>query len=145
MLIPLALTPNSQNIRRVRTPWVKLPTYTISCAFPLDNHYILWYNASVDAIYYVGEAGRAISLKTGFDWTGATTKEVKVKKPSGTTVTFSGTDVVVDDAVTGQIHVLTTGTTLSEEGIYMIQAKFSDGTVTRFSQIFLLEAEGILS
>lgn len=87
-------------------------------------------------LYYVGEIGRTISLTTGFDWTGAVTKEVTIKTPDGTLRSFTGSSVSVDDAATGQIHISTIAGTLDQTGEYFFQAKMATASVTRYSGIF---------
>jgi len=88
--------------------------------------------------------GRVISQTTGIDWTGATAKQVIVTKPSGDIITKTGTDVVVDDAPTGQIHIVTASGDLDETGEYLFQARVTISSVIRFGPLMGLIVEDVL-
>ena len=96
---------------------------------------------SSETIYYLGETNRAISQTTGFDWTGNSAKAVIVVKPSGETISLSGSDVIVDDAVTGQYHIILTSS-FDETGEYLMQAKVTISSAVYFGPIqsFIVEA-----
>lgn len=97
-------------------------------------------------IYYKGDIGRVIPFRTGFSWVGVTTKTVTILKPDGSTyLTKTGADVVVDDATTGQIHVLSKSGELNQVGEYLMQAKMEDGTNTLFSPITSFRVEEVLT
>ena len=98
----------------------------------------------MDQIFYKGEIGRAISQTTGFDWTGASAKQVLIQKPAGTKITITGTDVVVDDAPTGQIHVLMTSS-FDETGDYLLQACATVSGVVRFGPLMRFVVESVIS
>lgn len=94
--------------------------------------------------YYKGEVV-AVSMRTGFDWTGATTKQVIILRPDLTKITFTAAAVIVDDAATGQIHVVTASGDLNQLGQYLIQAKMATASVTRFSEIQDFFVEDVLT
>jgi hypothetical protein len=93
-------------------------------------------------IYYIGDTGLILSQTTGFDWTSQTGKQVKIRRPDGTFITYTDAAVVVDDAVTGQIHVVTGATDLTLAGHYLMQAKLTISSAIRYGQItdFWVEA-----
>jgi len=93
---------------------------------------------------YLGEIGRVISQTTGVDWTGATAKQVILRRPNGTTVTKTGSDVIVDDAATGQIHVLTASGDLSLTGEYLMQAKVTISSVVLYGPLTSFDVEDVL-
>lgn len=93
-------------------------------------------------ICYLGEIGREIYQTTGIDWTGATGKQVKIRRPGGTTLTKS--TVYVDDAPTGQIHIVTSSGDLSETGEYLMQAKATFGTTVLYGPITSFFVEDVL-
>jgi len=64
-------------------------------------------------------------------------------KPSGETITVAGTDVVVDDAATGQIHILMTAS-FDETGEYMLQAKATFASSTKFGPIMGFVVEDVI-
>jgi hypothetical protein len=98
--------------------------------------------------YFIGEVGKAISLNCGFDLTSVSTKTVYIIRPSSptSTLTFTGTDVVVDDTGTGQIHVLSKSGDLSVAGTYLAQAKmvWANGD-TKYSPIAAFNVDGVLA
>jgi len=95
-------------------------------------------------IAYLGEIGRVISQTTGIDWTGATAKQVKIKKPSGVVITKTGSDVIVDDAATGQIHIVTASGELSVAGEYLMQAKVTISSVVLYGPLTSFDVEDVL-
>lgn len=98
-------------------------------------------------IAYKGEVGRVISQTTGVDWTGATAKQIKVRRPDATTFTKSGADVVVDDAATGQVHFVTVGGAtpdLSVAGQYLMQAMVTISTVILYGPLTSFYVEEVL-
>jgi len=99
----------------------------------------------MDSVYYKGEVGRTISQTTGFDWTSNTAKQVIIEKPSGETITKSGTDVTVDDLATGQIHVVVAAGELDETGEYMFQAKCTISSVVRFGPLMHFYVEDVIT
>jgi hypothetical protein len=94
--------------------------------------------------FYVGEAGRSLPLYTGISWAGATTKTVKVIRPDATTLTFSGSDVHVDDAATGVIHVDVTAALLTIPGEYLVQAKCITASTSILSPVTVFRVEAVL-
>ena len=94
--------------------------------------------------FFKDEIGRVISQTTGENWTSASTKAVKVVRPSGTSFTKTGTDVVVDDAATGQIHILSATGDLSEVGEYLLQASFTTASTTLYCPLLTFSVEEIL-
>jgi hypothetical protein len=99
----------------------------------------------MDTLYYKGEVGRTISQTTGFDWTSNTAKQVIIEKPSGETITKTGSDVSVDDAATGQIHVTVAAGELDEAGEYMFQAKCTISSVVKFGPMMHFFVEDVLT
>jgi len=95
-------------------------------------------------IAYKGEIGRVLSQTTGVDWTGATAKQVILRRPDLTTVTKTAGDVIVDDAATGQIHILTASGNLSLTGEYLMQAKVTIGSVVLFGPLTSFDVEDVL-
>ncbi len=96
-------------------------------------------------IAYKGEIGRVISQTTGIDWTGATAKQVKIRKPGGVTLTKTGVDVIVDDSTTGQIHVVTIAGDIDQTGEYLMQAKVTIGGVELFGPLTSFDVEDVLA
>jgi hypothetical protein len=95
--------------------------------------------------YFVGEIGRTISIYCGFDLTSVVTKLVTILKPDGTTtVTFTGSEVTVDDVTTGQIHISSKSGTFSAAGEYLIQAKMTYATNILYSPMLSFEVEDVL-
>jgi len=95
-------------------------------------------------ICYIGEIGRAISQTTGLDFTGNTARQVKLRKPSGTVVTKIDSAVIVDDAPTGQIHILTIAGDLDQTGEYLMQAKVTIGGVVLYGPVTSFDVEDVL-
>ena len=95
-------------------------------------------------IAYKGEIGRVLSQTTSVDWTGNTAKQVILRRPDATTVTKTGSDVIVDDAATGQIHVLTASGDLSLTGEYLMQAKVTISSVTLYGPLTSFDVEDVL-
>lgn len=98
-----------------------------------------------DQIFYLGEVGRSINQTTGIDWTGATGKQVKIQKPSGVVVTRTNSDVIVDDAETGQIHILTEAGDLDETGEYLFQAKVTISDAVKFGPLMGFTVDSVIS
>ncbi len=98
-----------------------------------------------EKVFYFGEIGRPIGLKTGVDWTGATSKQVIIYRPDGTKLTYTGDDVVVDDATLGIIHVLSKNGDFNQTGQYLAQAKVVTATVTLFGPLTSFIVEGVLA
>ena len=96
-------------------------------------------------LLFKGDIGKSISQTTGIDWTGNTAKQVKIKKPAGTTVTYTGSNVVVDDAATGQIHIVTATGDLSETGEYLFQAKVTISGVELYGPVMGFSVEEVLT
>ncbi len=95
-------------------------------------------------VYYKGEVGRVISQTTGIDWTGATAKQVKFVKPSGATLTKTTSKVIVDDASSGQIHVLTESGDLDETGEWLQQAMVTIGSNVLYGPVDSFVVESVL-
>ena len=95
-------------------------------------------------IAYKGEIGRAISQTTGLDFTGATARQVKLRKPSGAVLTKIDSAVIVDDAPTGQIHILSIAGDLDQTGEYLMQAKITIGSVILFGPVTSFDVEDVL-
>ena len=93
-------------------------------------------------VYYLGEIGRVISQTAGVDFTGATAKQVKFVKPSGAILTKTTSKVFVDDAPSGQIHVLTESGDLSETGEWLMQAMVTIGSNVLYGSVdsFIVES-----
>jgi len=95
-------------------------------------------------IAYKGEIGRVLSQTTGIDWTGYTARQVKIRKPSGTVITKTDADVIVDDAPTGQIHIVSATGELSEAGEYLMQAKVTIGSNILYGPLTSFDVEDVL-
>ena len=68
---------------------------------------------------YVGDVGTAIELDTTVDISGASSVAIEVKKPDGTTATWSGT---VTGTGNTKIRYVTTTGDIDQAGIYFLQA-----------------------
>ena len=75
---------------------------------------------------YNGQSSLRIKLTTGVDITGATTKQIKYKKPGGTTGAW---DTTVESATTGVIYYDIQDGDIDESGYWTFWAYivFSDG------------------
>lgn len=93
---------------------------------------------------FLGEIGRVLSQTTGVDWTGYTARQVKLRKPSGTVVTKIDSAVIVDDAPTGQIHIVTASGDLDQTGEYLMQAKVTIGSVILYGPLTSFDVEDVL-
>ena len=82
-------------------------------------------------IFYKGDV-QSVSQVTGFDWTSQTAKEVTILNPDQTKTTYTGANVVVDDNVTGTIHVVHT---MAQVGKHLMQAKLTVNTVIKFGPV----------
>lgn len=69
--------------------------------------------------HYVGDVGTIIHVETGHDLSAATTLELRVTKPSGDAVTWTGTVAGDDDTIIQ--YIAKTGD-LDEAGTWKIQA-----------------------
>jgi hypothetical protein len=98
----------------------------------------------MDQTFYVGEVGRAISIFCGFDISTVASKSVTVYRPNSSHFTQTSTEVTVDDATTGQIHILTRSGDLSLSGTYTVQAKMTlaSGSIL-FSPILSFEVDSV--
>jgi len=96
-------------------------------------------------IAYKDEIGRVLSQTTGIDWTGYTARQVKIRKPSGTVITKIDAAVIVDDAPTGQIHIVSASGDLSETGEYLMQAKVTIGSVVLYGPLTSFDVEDVLT
>lgn len=99
----------------------------------------------MESIYYIGEIGRVISITCNFDLTSVATKSVTVYRPDNSHFTQTDTEVTVDDATSGQIHILTRSGDLSIAGTYSIQAKltWSTGEI-KYSPLLSFEVESVI-
>ena len=90
--------------------------------------------------FYKGETA-SLAGCTGFSLTGMTTKKVVILRPDATSVQYTGASVVVDDAITGQWHVVAAAGDLNQAGLYLRQSYWSDGSVIRYGPLdtFLVE------
>lgn len=114
-------------------------------SFPTQDGPLLRRRWMADQIFYLGEVGRSINQTTGIDWTGATGKQVKIQKPSGVVVTRTNSDVIVDDAETGQIHILTEAGDLDETGEYLFQAKVTISDAVKFGPLMGFTVDSVIS
>lgn len=98
----------------------------------------------MDNIFYIGEVGKTISISCGFDLTSVSSKSVTVYRSNLSHFTQTATEVTVDDALTGQLHILTRSGDLSVSGAYSAQAKltWTDGSI-RFSPIISFMVESV--
>ncbi len=94
---------------------------------------------------YQNEVGRVISMTTGFNWNGASTRQATLVKPSGAKVVKSTSKIIVDDSGTGQVHFESELGDLDEVGDYLIQfrATFASGEVL-YSPLRSLTVEDVL-
>jgi hypothetical protein len=97
-----------------------------------------------DTIFYIGEIGRVVSLSTGVDWTSPVTKVVKFTRPDGTSVSFTGSEVTVDDAATGTIHVISRAGDFNQSGRYLVQAKLITASATLYGPITSINVDSVL-
>lgn len=82
---------------------------------------------------YVGDIGTRITLDCGTDISSASAREIVVRKPDGSSVTWtataSGTDSIYFDTVSG---------TLDQPGDWRLQAKVTIGTGVWLGETVLL-------
>lgn len=86
----------------------------------------------------VGDVGTQLELEVledsvAVDISGATTQDITLRRPDGTSVTQAGT--FTTDGIDGKIHILTQAGDLSMEGTYMIQAHIALTTWDGYSSI----------
>ena len=84
---------------------------------------------------YQGSVGIAINVATGITLTGATTTQIKVKKPSGALATWTA---AIDGSNAQQLNYITVAGDLNEAGNYFLQAYVVIGT-----QILLGETDAV--
>lgn len=68
---------------------------------------------------YKGDIGIIVTVATGITLTGATTTQIKVKKPSGVLATWAAS---IDGANAQQLNYTTVAGDLNEAGRYFFQA-----------------------
>lgn len=83
--------------------------------------------------HYVGEEGTDLIVDVGSDISGATTAALKVKKPDGTQVTWTGT---VDGADNDRIKYTLTSVDFNLAGIYKVQAFVINSGIEVLGEIF---------
>lgn len=76
---------------------------------------------------YQNDVGIIVTVATGITLTGATTTQVKVKKPSGALATWTAT---IDGTNAQQLNYTTIAGDLNEAGRYFFQAYVVLGTQT---------------
>jgi hypothetical protein len=74
---------------------------------------------------YQGDVGISVTVATGVVLTGATVTNLKVKKPSGTIVTWLAT---INGTNNQQLDYTTIAIDLNEQGDYYLQSSVSLGT-----------------
>jgi len=88
---------------------------------------------------YQSDVGIALTVATGVTLTGATTTQLKVKKPSGQTATWSAT---IDGTNAQQLNYTTVAGDLNEAGRYFIQAFVQTGGQTLYGQTAEIDIYG---
>jgi len=88
---------------------------------------------------YQGDVGVTVNVATGITLTGATTTQIRVKKPSGTLAAWVAT---IDGANAQQLNYTTIAGDLNEAGMYFLQAYVITGTQTLFGETAEIEIFG---
>lgn len=88
---------------------------------------------------YKNDVGIALSVATGVTLTGATTTQLKVKKPSGATAVWPA---AIDGINPQQLNYTTTTGDLNEAGRYFIQAFIQTGGQTLFGETAEIDIYG---
>ena len=85
---------------------------------------------------YQNDVGIAITVATGITLTGATTTQLKVKKPSGATATWTAT-------ISGtNLNYTTVANDLNEAGRYFLQAFVQTGGQTLYGETAEIDIYG---
>lgn len=88
---------------------------------------------------YQSDVGILLTIATGLTLTGASSTALKVKKPSGTLVTWAAT---IDPGNTTQLIYTTGANDLNENGIYFIQSSVTIGTQVLLGETVPLNVYG---
>ena len=94
--------------------------------------------------FYIGDEGAPITIINGFSWATATVKQVKVVRPDDTSLTFTDTDVTVDDEDTGTVHILSSPELFTVEGLYLAQAYVEISAVKRYGPVITFMVYAVL-
>jgi len=103
-------------------------------------------NIVLEEIFYPGETGFSLSIKTGIDMTNLEEGEVKgiIKRPNGSIAHRTIGVSKISDLLTGTVLFDILSTDFTDPGIYSVQifAKDLDGTLIRPSHIikFMVES-----
>jgi len=88
---------------------------------------------------YQNDVGIALAVATGITLTGATTTQLKIKKPSGVTATWSAT---INGTNAQQLDYTTVANDLNEAGRYFLQAFVQTAGQTLYGETAEIDIHG---